>query len=244
MQKARLARRMSRRSIVSGGMVLVGAIVAACSPAAAADPDRGAEAGRQAGRGRDDRASRRRDDRAGRRRRDQASRRRRDDRASRRRPRPAPPAAAAATKPAAAAAPAAAAPGAKGQVELRIHDWAQDPNDKFYGPLFKKFEEEHPNIKIEREWFPRDEMHAKELALAATGQIGDTVRINVRRQGLGAAASRTSSSALALHLEGHQVDEKDQKQFWPGNIKTYTPEGKRGASRSSGTRAASSTTST
>ena len=36
-----------------------------------------------------------------------------------------------------------------------------------------------PTIKIEREWFPRAEMHAKELALAATGQIGDTVRIDV-----------------------------------------------------------------
>src|SRR5437867_3770637 len=66
--------------------------------------------------------------------------------------------AAAATKPAAApttaAAPAAAPAGSKAPVELRIHDWEQDPENIFYGPLFKKFEEEHPNIKIKKEWIP------------------------------------------------------------------------------------------
>src|SRR5262245_55163500 len=87
------------------------------------------------------------------------------------------PAAAAATP---TAAPQAAAQPASGQaIELRIHDWEQDPDNVFYGPLFAKFEAQHPGIKLKKEWFPRNDMHTKELALAATGQIGDTVRINV-----------------------------------------------------------------
>jgi len=66
-----------------------------------------------------------------------------------------------------------------GQITIVTHDWLQDPNDTFYGPFWKKFEDAHPTIHVERQWFPRNDMHTKELTLAATGQIGDTVRINV-----------------------------------------------------------------
>ncbi|HEY3107162.1 MAG TPA: extracellular solute-binding protein [Chloroflexota bacterium] len=219
MLKAGLTRRMSRRSIVSGGVVLVGAIVAACSPAppptptsAPKPPEKPAAAPTTA-------------------------------------PAAAPttapaaaatkPAAAATTAPAAAtapakpteaakpaaAAPAGAAPGAKGQVELRIHDWAQDPNDTFYGPLFKKFEEEHPNIKLKREWFPRDDMHTKELSLAATGQIGDTVRINVAVNQHELRFKGVIQPLTPFIQKDTKWAQNDQKQFFPGNITNYTSEG-------------------
>src|SRR5712692_9673791 len=71
---------------------------------------------------------------------------------------PAPAAPAAAAQPPAPAAPtatpqAAAAPAAAGAIELRIHDWLQDPQDTFYGPLWKDFEAKHPGVTIKREWF-------------------------------------------------------------------------------------------
>jgi ABC-type glycerol-3-phosphate transport system substrate-binding protein len=142
------------------------------------------------------------------------------------------PAAAATTAPAAAAtsAPAAAAPAASGtRVTIRDHDWLQgNPGEQgdWYDAFIAKFEADHPDIHVEREWFPRDDMHAKELALAATGQLGDTVRINV------------APLVTELHIKGilHDLDSlwqsdqqwmsNDQKQFWPGNIKTYTQDGK------------------
>jgi ABC-type glycerol-3-phosphate transport system substrate-binding protein len=152
------------------------------------------------------------------------------------------PAAAATTAPAAAAkpttapaaaptsAPAAAAKPAGGpRVTVRDHDWLQgNPGQQgdWYDMFIAQFEDAHPDIHVEREWFPRDDMHAKEVALAATGQIGDTVRINV------------APLVTELHIKGimHDLDSlwasdqdwiaKDQKQFWPGNIKTYTQDGK------------------
>src|SRR5437868_5874026 len=92
---------------------------------------------------------------------------------------PAAPAAAAPTSaPAAATKPAST--GAR--VVIRDHDWIQgNPGQQgdWYDAFIAKFEDSHPDIKVERERFPRAEMHAKQLALAATGQIGDTVRINL-----------------------------------------------------------------
>jgi ABC-type glycerol-3-phosphate transport system substrate-binding protein len=114
-------------------------------------------------------------------------------------------------------------------VTVRDHDWLQgNPGQQgdWYDDFIAKFEAEHPDIHVEREWFPRADMHAKYLALAATGQLGDTVRINV------------APLVTELHIKGilHDLDSlwqsdqewmsKDQKQFWPGNIKTYTMEGK------------------
>jgi len=146
------------------------------------------------------------------------------------------PAAAPATAPTQAAAaptqaPAAAAKPATNtqRVTVRDHDWIQgNPGQQgdWYDAFVAKFEDEHPDIHVEREWFPRAEMHAKQLALAATGQIGDTVRINV------------APLVSELQLKGimHDLDSlwasdtdwtsKDQKQFWPGNIRTYTRNGK------------------
>jgi ABC-type glycerol-3-phosphate transport system substrate-binding protein len=143
------------------------------------------------------------------------------------------PAAAPTTAPATAAttAPQAAAkPATTGQrVTIRDHDWLQgNPGQQgdWYDAFIAKFEDEHPDIHVEREWFPRTDMHAKEVALAATGQIGDTVRINV------------APLVSELHIKGilrdlnslWQSDQEwmanDQKQFWPGNIKTYTRDGK------------------
>jgi multiple sugar transport system substrate-binding protein len=221
--KAGLTRRVSRRSIVSGGMVLVGAIVAACSPAATPTtaPAKPTEAPKPA------------------------------DKPAAAAPTTAPaaatkpaaaagattaPAAGAATAPAAAAkpteaakpaaaAPAAAPAGSKAPVELRIHDWAQDPDDKFYGPLFKKFEEEHPNIKIKREWIPRNDLHTKQLSLAATGQIGDTVRYNVAVNGPEMRNKGLVQSLSPFIQKDTKWAQNDQKQFFPGNIANYTAEG-------------------
>src|SRR5437763_2178177 len=131
------------------------------------------------------------------------------------------PAAAATTAPAAAAtsAPTAAAKPAAGgpRVTIRDHDWLQgNPGQQgdLYDAFIAKFEDAHPDIKVEREWFPRADMHAKEVALAATGQLGDTVRINV------------APLVSELHIKGilrdlnslWQSDQEwmsnDQKQFW------------------------------
>src|SRR5258708_3495035 len=78
----------------------------------------------------------------------------------------APAAPAATTKPAAAApagaptaAPAAAAkPAATGQrIVIRDHDWIQGnagQQGDWYDAFITKFEDAHPDIKVEREWFP------------------------------------------------------------------------------------------
>src|SRR6266536_2231156 len=82
---------------------------------------------------------------------------------------PAAPAAAAPTS-----APAAAAKPASGTEVVTVvdHDWIQgtpgQPND-WYDTFIGNWEKEHPTIKIDRQWFPRNDMHAKQLALAATG---------------------------------------------------------------------------
>ncbi len=138
-----------------------------------------------------------------------------------------------APKPAAAptAAPAAATkPAPAGQrVVIRDHDWLQgnpgQPND-WYDGFIAKFEEEHPDIKVEREWIPRAEMHAKELALAATGQIGDTVRINVAPLVSELQLKGVLHDLNSLYEGDKEWVEKDLKQFWSGNLRTYTREGK------------------
>ncbi|MER3404028.1 MAG: hypothetical protein C4289_01645 [Chloroflexota bacterium] len=112
-----------------------------------------------------------------------------------------------------------------GVVELRIHDWLQDPEDKFYGPFWKKFDGEHPRIKIKREWFPRSDLHTKELALAATNQIGDVVRINVAPL-TAELKLKGVIQALDPYIKQDKAwAENDHKQFWPANIQTYTIDG-------------------
>ena len=139
------------------------------------------------------------------------------------------PAAGATTAPAAGAttAPAAAKPatgGSKAQVVIRDHDWLQP--GEWYDTFIAEWEQEHPNIKIEREWIARAEMHAKLMALAATQQIGDTVRINVAP-----LVSEMQIKGVLHDLDSlYQTDTEwvnnDLKQFWPGNLATYTREGK------------------
>ncbi len=123
-----------------------------------------------------------------------------------------------------AAAPAA--PAKAGQVEIITHDWLQDPKDEFYGPFWKSFEDKHPNIKVTRQWFPRDDMHTKELALAATGQIGDTARINVAVLTPELQAKGVLQSLDQFINKDTAWKDNDQKQFFPGNIANYTIEGK------------------
>src|SRR5215207_1358326 len=140
-----------------------------------------------------------------------------------------PAAPAAAAKP--ASAPAAAAKPAAGTtvVTIRDHDWIQgtpgQPND-WYDKFIGDWEKANPTIKIEREWFPRLEMHAKQLALAATGQIGDTVRINVAPTTAELYLKKVVHDLDSLWKDDKEWLDKDQKQFWPGNIKTYTLGGK------------------
>jgi multiple sugar transport system substrate-binding protein len=137
----------------------------------------------------------------------------------------APPAAAATSAPQAATTPAAAG----GRVVVRDHDWLQgNPGQQgdWYDAFIAKFEDEHPDIKVEREWFPRNEMHAKELALAATGQIGDTVRINVAPLTAELQLKGVVRDLNSLYQSDQQWTSNDLKQFWPGNIKTYTRQDK------------------
>jgi ABC-type glycerol-3-phosphate transport system substrate-binding protein len=157
-----------------------------------------------------------------------------------------PPAAAPTTKPAEAAKPAAATaapagaptaapqaatkPAATGQrVVIRDHDWIQgNPGQQgdWYDAFIAKFEADNPDIKIEREWFPRAEMHAKQLALAATGQIGDTVRISVAPLVAELQLKGVVRDLNSLYEGDQQWTSNDLKQFWTGNLKTYTRQGK------------------
>jgi multiple sugar transport system substrate-binding protein len=135
-----------------------------------------------------------------------------------------------AAAPAAAATPttapaAVAAPATGGKIELRIHDWLQDPNDTFYGPFWKAFEAAHPTVTIKREWFPRNDMHTKELALAATGQIGDIVRINVAVLTPELVAKEVIQALTPFVQADKAWSDYDQKQFWVGNIANYTIKG-------------------
>jgi len=139
--------------------------------------------------------------------------------------------AAPAAAPAATSAPAAAAKPASGTQVVTVvdHDWVQgtpgQPND-WYDAFIANWEKEHPDIKIDRQWFPRAEMHAKELALAATGQIGDTVRIDVAPKVSELQLKGVMHDLNSLWESDKEWQDKDQKQFWAGNIKTYTREGK------------------
>ena len=126
---------------------------------------------------------------------------------------------------AASTAAATTAPSSGQTIELRVHDWQQDPEDKFYGPWLKAWDEKHPTIKIKREWFPRADLHTKQLALAATGQIGDIVRANVAPM-----TAELRAKQVIQPLDGFIKTDKtwadnDHKQFWPGNIATYTLQG-------------------
>jgi ABC-type glycerol-3-phosphate transport system substrate-binding protein len=146
--------------------------------------------------------------------------------------------AAAAAKPTTAAAAAAptSAPAAASKpatstqrVTIRDHDWTQgNPGQQgdWYDGFIAKFEAEHPDIKVEREWIPRAEMHAKQLALAATGQIGDTVRINVAPLVSELQLKGVLHDLDSLFASDTEWKNNDQKQFWAGNLKTYTRNGK------------------
>jgi ABC-type glycerol-3-phosphate transport system substrate-binding protein len=147
----------------------------------------------------------------------------------------APAAAAATTAPAAAAAPTSAPAAATKpatsvqQVIIRDHDWIQGTPGAagdWYDGFIAKFEASHPDIKITREWFPRAEMHAKQLALAATGQIGDTVRINLAPLTAELQLKGVVRDLNSLYESDAQWTSNDMKQFWSGNLKTYTREGK------------------
>jgi len=123
-------------------------------------------------------------------------------------------------------APAAGQSTTNGQpVTVVMHSWLEDPQDTFWGPTIKSFQQAHPDIIIKREWFPRNDMHTKELALAATGQIGDIVRVNVAP-----LISELQLKNVVQPLDSYiKADtswaQNDQPQFWPGNINTYTIQG-------------------
>jgi multiple sugar transport system substrate-binding protein len=123
------------------------------------------------------------------------------------------------------AATAASQPASGQQVTVVLHNWVEDPQDTFWGPTIKKFEQSHPTIKIEKQWIPRGDLHTKELALAATGQIGDLVRINVAPL-VSELQIKGVVQALDSYIKGDKNwSENDQPQFWPGNIATYTIQG-------------------
>jgi ABC-type glycerol-3-phosphate transport system substrate-binding protein len=142
---------------------------------------------------------------------------------------PAAPAAAPTTPPQSAAA-AATQPATAGQrVTIRDHDWIQGNTGQsgdWYDGFITQFETAHPDIHVEREWFPRNDMHAKQLALAATGQIGDTVRINVAPLTAELQLKGVARELNSLYEADQRWVANDFKQFWPGNLKTYTINGK------------------
>jgi multiple sugar transport system substrate-binding protein len=134
-------------------------------------------------------------------------------------------AAAAAATSSGPAAPANPTPKA-GAVQVVMHSWLEDPNDTFWGPEIQKFEQANPNIQIIRQWFPRSDMHTKELALAATGQIGDLVRINVAPLCAELQAKNVLQPLDTFINQDSAWKTNDQPQFWPANIATYTIQGK------------------
>lgn len=121
--------------------------------------------------------------------------------------------------------PSATAPRVGRVVEIVTHDWEQDPGDQFYGPFWKRFEERHPNIRIKREWFPRGEMHTKILVLAAANQVGDTIRINVAPLTAELKIKGVIQPLDPFIKKDKAWADNDHKQFWPGNIATYTIQG-------------------
>jgi ABC-type glycerol-3-phosphate transport system substrate-binding protein len=153
------------------------------------------------------------------------------------------PPAAAPTTPAAAAQPttaSAAAPTSAAQVAttpatsaqrvvIRDHDWIQgNPGQQgdWYDGFIAKFEADHPDIQVQREWFPRAEMHAKQLALAATGQIGDTARINLAPLVAEMQLKGVVRDLNSLYEGDQEWVKNDLPQFWKGNLATYTRNGK------------------
>jgi ABC-type glycerol-3-phosphate transport system substrate-binding protein len=144
-----------------------------------------------------------------------------------------PPAAKPTSAPAAAPTTAAAAatqPVVSGtRVVIRDHDWIQGtPGQQgdWYDGFIAKFEASHPDIQVQREWFPRNDMHAKQLALAATGQIGDTARINVAPLVAEMQLKGVLRDLNSLYEGDQQWVNNDLKQFWKGNLATYTRNGK------------------
>src|SRR5207248_4705465 len=89
-----------------------------------------------------------------------------------------------------------------------------------------KFEADHPDIQVQREWFPRADMHAKELALAATGQIGDTARINLAPLVAEMQLKGVVRDLNSLYEGDQEWVKNDLPQFWKGNLATYTRDGK------------------
>ncbi len=128
------------------------------------------------------------------------------------------------------AAAAATQPVTTGQrVVIRDHDWIQgNPGQQgdWYDAFIARFEAEHPDIQVQREWFPRGEMHAKQLALAATGQIGDTARINLAPLVAEMQIKGVVRDLNSLYEGDQQWVNNDLKQFWKGNLATYTRNGK------------------
>ena len=94
--------------------------------------------------------------------------------------------------------------------------------DELIQAFIAKFEDAHPDIQIQREWIPRAEMHAKQLALAATGQIGDTVRINVAPLVSELQLKGVLHDLNSLYEGDQQWTGNDLKQFWPGNIAKFS----------------------
>ncbi|MBV9326215.1 MAG: hypothetical protein JO352_20830 [Chloroflexi bacterium] len=142
---------------------------------------------------------------------------------------PAAPAAGPTTAPQSAAAAATQPATSSQKTVIRDHDWIQGNTGQagdWYDGFIAKFEAAHPDIQIQREWFPRNDMHAKELALAATGQIGDTVRINLAPLTAEFQLKNVVHDLNSLYESDQQWVNNDMKQFWPSNLKTYTINGK------------------
>ncbi|HEY2596495.1 MAG TPA: hypothetical protein VGK33_21600 [Chloroflexota bacterium] len=142
---------------------------------------------------------------------------------------PAAPAAAAATPPQSVPAAATQPATTSQRTVIRDHDWIQGNTGQagdWYDGFIADFEAAHPDIQLQREWFPRNDMHAKELALAATGQIGDTVRINLAPLTAEFQLKNVVHDLNSLYDGDQQWVNNDLKQFWPGNLKTYTINGK------------------
>lgn len=111
-------------------------------------------------------------------------------------------------------------------VTLIDHMWTGPYDDEFHKPQIAKFEAANPGIKINSQWFPRSDIHTKEIALAASGQLGDNFTYNTAAFAKEFIFKGVSHDIDSLRKDDNAWNTNDYPQFWPGNITNYTMNGK------------------
>ena len=105
-----------------------------------------------------------------------------------------------------------------------FHQFMEDEKDEFWGPVLKKFYDTHPNIKIDRQWFPYSDITPKQISLAATNQIGDVVTIEVAPLTTDFRSKKILQPLDDYAKADKTWSEKDVPQFF--GLESYTQDGK------------------